>query len=252
MNQAALNAFLQELKTSINKLESVLINHQEPVKDSSLWYPPADKNYGPWITHNGNIPPVPYRTKIQRLSHAERHDRRFAARSEESCSDLWHDGIVAYRVRLNQWVPTPDKNYGPWIYFTGRNEVRDGLGEEIIKNMENRLVRVLTVNRLNKKRVSRARPAEYWKDQQGIIAYSVQNVSEKPWYPSDYVFGPWVETKGKDFHLHPDTRIQILTKDERDNKRSGKNPFVYSHVKDPACTPSYKDIVAYRIVTEQQ
>ena len=220
MNQSALNAFLQELKTSINKLESVLTNQQEPVKDCSLWFPPADKNYGPWITHSGNIPPVPYGTKIQRLSHAERHDRRFTARSEESCSDLWHNGIVAYRLKKEQpFVFVPEEEYEEYDEEYDEDEDRP---------------------------VAKKKPASK--------VAAKQAIRKKLWYPADYVFGPWTETKGKDFHLPTDTKIQILTKDARDNKRSGKNPSicVYSHVKDPACTPSYKDIVAYRIVTEQQ
>ena len=118
MNQAALNAFLQELKTSINKLESALTDPQEPKKESSLWYPPADKNYGPWIEHRGNIPPVPYGTQIQRLSRAERHDRRFNAKEDESACDLWHDGIVAYRLQKQEekpWYPEDCEGFGPWI-----------------------------------------------------------------------------------------------------------------------------------------
>ena len=128
-----------------------------------------------------------------------------------------------------EWQPPYDDNYGPWTYFGAPYESRMGLGEELVKNLGNRRVRILTKELQAKRRISKASYPSFWKYTPNIIAYSVQN-EESPWLPEpEEGFGPWVAFDG-DAKSRPDiaanVKCQLLSRGEIEQK--SWDPYIFA------------------------
>lgn len=222
MNQAALNAFLQELKASIKKLESVLAT--TPTEESSLWYPEDPENaYGPWIEHDGKEKPSCSKTGFGQVLFASQRTRddfdyHWDCYFEYFSADKWcwsnrpdcnpRNKIVAYRLKREQ----------PFVH------------EEEYEEDD----APVTKKKLGARKAAKKTA-----------------IRKKPLYPKDCEdFGPWIENNGVDYRkLAPGTRGQILYSSQRSAK--SWNPCIMNF-DDVDLDESDEDyVVAYRLLKEE-